>query len=106
MKLLQSRIAAISFITGTIREMNMEKEIKITTTPRKTRIRLIPKRDGIPTICLIQKVDNLIVYINDLKGNETAGIMSVRSMNDVRKFARWYKLLVELSAYRRNPVPI
>lgn len=105
MKQFPTRLSLFNRINEALVVAMMDKEIKVTKSKMLTVIRIKPKNvTGIPVIVIKKKVDNMIVYLIDHKGNETAGIMSIRNLNDVKKFVKWYMLMLDLAAFRRDPV--
>jgi len=107
MKQLPARLSLFKRINEALDKANVEGDFKVTKSPKVTIIRIAPKRaTGIPTIVIQKKVDNMIVYLLDRFDVKTVGIMSIRNADDAKKFVKWYMLMLDLAAFRRDPAGI
>lgn len=67
-------------------------------------IRIVPiKRSGIPTVKLEIKVGHFSVYLYWPKQVlQTPAVMSVRSIEDVKVFNKWYAAMMKLAAHSKR----
>lgn len=103
MKMYPARLSLFNRINEALIKAMLKSDFKVTKSPKLTVIRIVPKRvTGIPTIVIKKKVDNMIVYMLDRRDVESVGIMSIRNISDAQKFVKWYMLMLDLAAYRRD----